>query len=65
MLRIQLICSLHAPNNKSLSIVLIQRLIKVHSFSSALKTTLSLTVVKFIESHKDCPLPITFEKHIV
>lgn len=65
MLRVQLICGLYAPSNKCFSMILVQSLLTVHSFSSALKATLSLTVVKFTETYKNCLLHITFDEHIV
>lgn len=45
--------------------ILVQSLVTVQSFSSALKATLSLTVVKFTEPYKNCLLHITFDEHAV
>lgn len=45
--------------------ILVQRLVTVCSFSSALKATLSLAVVKFTEPYKNCLLHITFDEHVV
>lgn len=45
--------------------ILVQSLVTVHSFSSALKATLSLTVVKFTEPYKNCLPHITFDEHVI